>query len=111
MPYEAFERPDVEDSPALRARLAERVRLTRFMLDLTRATVPDVWASLDRQLAELVPVVLVDGLRHDLGRRGQVRWQVLLRLLEVVRPDVGSTRVTVAEGLDEHVLVRVVQTA
>ena len=45
MPYEAFERPDVEDSPALRERLAQRVRLTRFMLDLTRATVPDVWAS------------------------------------------------------------------
>jgi hypothetical protein len=45
MPYEAFERPDVEDSPALRARLAERIRLTRFMLDLARATVPDVWAS------------------------------------------------------------------
>jgi hypothetical protein len=45
MPFEAFERPDVEDSPALRARLSERIRLTRFMLDLTRATVPDVWAS------------------------------------------------------------------
>ena len=45
MPYEAFERSHVEDSPTLRARLADRIRLTRFMLDLTRATAPDVWAK------------------------------------------------------------------
>jgi hypothetical protein len=43
LPFEAFQRSDIEDSPALRAHLAERIRLTRFMLDLTQSTLPDVW--------------------------------------------------------------------
>lgn len=43
MPYEDFEQPDVADSPALRARLVERVRLTRYLIDLVRETVPEVW--------------------------------------------------------------------
>ncbi len=35
MPYEVFERPDLPDSPELRANLRSRIALTRFILDLT----------------------------------------------------------------------------
>jgi hypothetical protein len=44
MPFELFESGEVSDSDDLRARLADRVRLTRFMLDLARQTLPDVLA-------------------------------------------------------------------
>ena len=44
-----------------------------------------------------------------LGGLGEVRGEVLLGLLEVVGLDVGGAGGVVAEGLDEHVLVGVVE--
>ena len=41
LPFEAFDAPGPLDSPDLRARLLARARLTRFLLDLARRTVPD----------------------------------------------------------------------
>ena len=59
-------------------------------------------------LAEQGPVVLRDGHVDDPGRLGEVGWQRLLRVLEMVGLDMCGAGLIVAKGLDQDKLRRVV---
>ena len=72
---------------------------------------PMAVSARDRHLPQLRPVVLVNRLTDDLRRRHEIGRQLQLGLLEVRGGDVGAARVTVAEGLDQDILGRVVQAA
>src|SRR5260370_36733021 len=78
-----------------------------------RLRAAQAWCSAfgDGHLAEQGPVVLRDREVDDPRCVSQVRRQRLLRLLEVVGLDVRRPGVAVAEGLDQDVLLRVVQAA
>src|SRR3954468_17890640 len=89
----------------------EKVAVPSPRAPCARARARRAAVSLDAELTELGPVVLVDGLADDPRRLLQVPGKLGAGGREVRRPHVRGAGVAVAERLDEHVLVRVVEAA